>query len=170
MREYRYPFRALAGDYLRSFTGALVGFGVLLSVPPSPAIILIFGSVAGLCSFFGYRTVQRHVTRVAVSDDGLCNAGFATRVLPWQDLRTMKLRYYGTRRQDRGLGGFMQLTLRGDAMSFTYESSMEGFNYIVWRAAKALRANGAPVDPTSAGNLLALGVDADSDTPPPETA
>lgn len=168
MKECRYPWRALAGDYVRSMTGAAVGFGVLLSVPPSPAIILIFGSVAGLCSFFGYRTIQRHVTRVAVSDAGLCDAGFGTRIMPWEDLQALKLRYYGTKRQDRGQGGFMQLTLRGVTNSFTYESSMRGFNYIAWRAAKALRANGNPVDPTSAGNLLALGVDADSDTPPPE--
>ena len=168
MKEYRYPFRALAGDYLRSLTGALVGFGVLLSVPPSPAIILIFGSVAGLCSFFGYRTIKRHLTRVAVSDAGICDAGIGTRIISWEELQVLKLRYYGTKRQERGHGGFMQLTLRGVTNSLTYESSMEGFNFIVWRAAKALRANGNPVDPTSAGNLLALGVDADSDTPPPE--
>lgn len=168
MKEYRYPLRALAGDYMRSLTGAVVGFGVMLSVPPSPAIILIFGSVAGLCSFFGYRTIQRHLTRVAVSESGICDSGIGTRIIPWEELQVLKLRYYGTRRQERGEGGFMQLTLRGVTSTLTYESTMEGFNYIVWRAAKALRANSNAVDPTSAGNLLALGVDADSDTPPPE--
>ena len=45
---------------------------------------------------------------------------------------------------------------------------MQGFNYIAWRAAKAARDNGVSVDPTSAGNLLALGFDADGEMPPPE--
>jgi hypothetical protein len=145
-----------------------LGFGVLLSVPPTPAIIVIFGSVAGLFSLFGLRTVQRHVTKVAVTDVEICNAGFGTRTLCWRDLGQVKLRYYGTKRQERGQSGFMQLMLKGGGKSLTYDSGLEGFKYIAWRAAKAARENEVSVDPTSAGNLLALGLDADGEAPPPE--
>ena len=62
----------------------------------------------------------------------------------------------------------MQLTLKGGGRSFTFESSMDGFRYVAWRAAKAMRENGQSVDPTSAGNLLAIGLDADGEKPPPE--
>ena len=62
----------------------------------------------------------------------------------------------------------MQLTLKGGGLAFTYDTGMQGFNYIAWRAAKAARDNGVSVDPTSAGNLLALGFDADGEMPPPE--
>lgn len=167
MKVYRYPGRALTGDYIRAAAGIVVGFGVLLSAPSTPAIILFGGGVAGLFSFFGYRTIQRHMTRVAVTDAEICNAALGTSVMSWSDLERLKLRYYGTRRQDQGRGGFMQLTLKGAGASLTYESSMQGFNYIAWRAAKAARENGISLDPTSAGNLLALGLDADRDTPPP---
>lgn len=169
MKVLRYPPKVLTGDYIRAVSGMLVGFGVLLSVPPSPAIVAVFGSVAGLCSFFGYRTVQRHMTRVAVTDSEICNADFGTRVMAWGELERLKLRYYGTRRQTDGKGGFMQLTLQGAGAKITYESSLESFNYVTWRAVKAARENGVSVDPTSAGNLLTLGFDADSDTPPPES-
>lgn len=172
MRIYRYPGRALTGDYIRSAAGMLVGFGVLLSAPATPAIIVIGGGVAGLFSLFGFRTVQRHVTKVAVTDEEICGAAFGTRVMSWTDLERLKLRYYGTRKQERRggeiTGGFMQLTLKGAGQSFTFESSMEGFTYIAWRAAKAARENGVSLDPTSAGNLLAIGLDADRETPPPE--
>lgn len=172
MKVYRYPPRALTGDYVRSAAGIVVGFGVLLSAPASPAIIVIGGGVAGLFSLFGFRTVQRHVTKVALTEGEICDAAFGTRVMNWSDLERLKLRYYGTRRQERGggevKGGFMQLTLKGGGQSFTYESSMEGFTYIAWRAAKAARENGMSLDPTSAGNLLAIGLDADRETPPPE--
>lgn len=172
MRIYRYPGRALTGDYVRSAAGILVGFGVLLSGPATPAIIAIGGGVAGLFSLFGFRTVQRHVTKVAVTEGEICNAAFGTRIMCWTDLERLKLRYYGTRRQERRgsgvTGGFMQLTLSGAGQSFTFESSMQGFTYIAWRAAKAARENGVSLDPTSADNLLAIGLDADRETPPPE--
>jgi hypothetical protein len=145
-----------------------LGFGVLLSVPPTPAIIVIFGTVAGVFSLFGLRTVRRHVTKVAVTDAEVCNVGFWTCALCWGDLGQIKLRYYGTKRQERGEGGFMQLTLKGGGKSLTYDSGLEGFNYIAWRAAKAARDNDLSVDPASAGNLLALGLDADGEAPPPE--
>ena len=64
----------------------------------------------------------------------------------------------------------MQLTLKGAGTSLTYDSGLEGFDYLAWRAAKALRENGRDIDPTSAGNLLTLGLDADGEMPPPDAA
>ena len=82
----------------------------------------------------------------------------------------LKLRYYGRRRprNRESSGGFMQLTLKGADTSVTLESSLEGFEYIAWRAAKAARENGVGLDPTSVGNLLELGIDADEDGPAPD--
>lgn len=167
MKIYRYSMRSLAGDYVRSGTGLAVGVGVLLSVPPSPAIIGIFGSVVVLFGFFALRTVQRQLLKVAVSDEEICNASIRTRTLSWNDLERFKLRYFGTKRDNRSSGGFMQLTLKGGGTSLTFESSLAGFDYIAWRASKAARENGLSMDPTSAGNLLAIGLDADGETPPP---
>ena len=170
MREYRYAPRVLLGDYLRAGVGLAVGLGILLAVEPSPMIVIVFGAVAVLFGIFGLRTVQRHITKVAVTDEEICNAAFGTRSLSWSDLERFKLRYYGSKRQHKGEGGFMQLSLSGGGASLSYESSIDGFNYIAWRAAKAMRENGLSMDPTSAGNLLAMGLDADGERPPPEDA
>ena len=168
MRVCRYPPRSLTGDYLRAGVGLAVGLGVMLSVPPTPAIIVIFGGVSLLFGVFGLRTLQRSLTKVAVTDDEICNTGLGTSVMAWNDLRAFRLRYYGTKRQHRSSSGFMELKLRSDSSSFTFESSIEGFTYIAWRAAKAMRDNGQSIDPASAGNLLAIGLDADGEKPPPE--
>ena len=167
---HRYPARALAGDYIRAAAGLAVGLGVLLSTPLSPAIVAIFGSWSALFGYFAFRTVQRNVTRVAITDTEICDVGLRTRVMAWADLQWLKLRYFGTKRQARAEGGFMQLKLKGGGRSLTYDSGMEGFDYVAWRAAKAIRDNGFSMDPTSAGNLLSLGVDADRDSPPPEAS
>jgi hypothetical protein len=170
MIVYRYPARALAGDYVRAGAGLAVGLGVLLSTPLSPAIVVIFGSWSALFGYFAFRTVQRTVTRVAVTDTEICDVGLRTRVMEWADLQWLKLRYFGTKRQERSRGGFMQLKLKGGGRSFIYDSGIEGFDYLAWRAAKAIRDNGLSMDPASAGNLLSLGVDADRETPPPEAS
>ncbi len=167
---HRYPARALAGDYIRAGAGLAVGLGVLLSTPLSPAIVTIFGSWSALFGYFAFRTVQRNVTRVAITDTEICDVGLRTRVMAWADLQWLKLRYFGTKRQARAEGGFMQLKLKGGGRSLTYDSGMEGFDYVAWRAAKAIRDNGFSMDPTSAGNLLSLGVDADQESPPPEAS
>lgn len=171
VKVLRYPPRTLIGDYIRAGVGLTVGIGVLLSVPPSPAIVIVFGGLSALFLVFAARTVHRQIVEIAVSGEAICAAGLRTRVVAWDQLDRLKLRYYGTRRQrqHREGSGFMQLTLAGGRDSLTLESSLEGFDYVAWRAAKAARENGVSLDPTSAGNLLDIGLDADSDRPPPET-
>ena len=168
MMVCRYPARALAADYLRASVGLAVGLGVLLSTPLSPAIVTIFGSWSALFGYFAMRTVQRNVTRVTVTDTEIRDVGWRMRVMAWADLKRLKVRYFGTKRQERSQGGFMQIRLKGGGRSFTYDSAIEGFDYLAWRAAKALRDNGFSMDATSAGNLLSLGVDAERETPPPD--
>jgi hypothetical protein len=168
VRLYRYPPRALAGDYLRAAVGVGVGVGVLLSVPPTPVIVTVFGGMTGLFGYFGLRTLQRHVTKVAVTSEEICRRAFGTDIMTWRQLERFKLRYYGSKRQQRSSSGFLELTLTGGGTSLTFESNLDGFTYVAWRAAKAMRENGASIDPTSAGNLLAIGLDADGEKPPPE--
>ena len=164
MKVYRYPIRTLAGDYLRAAAGFSVGVG-LMSLGASTLVITIGTGIAGLFSLFGCRTLQRHVTKVAVDDREIRNVAFGTRVMGWADLERFKLRYYGTKRQEKGSEGFMQLTLYGGSTSLIYDSGLEGFDFVTWRAAKALRENGRSPDPTTAGNLLTLGLDGEGAMP-----
>ncbi len=170
MKVVRYPVKSLVADYLRAGIGLSVGLGVLVSVPPSPVMLLVFGGLSAIFGVFGYRTVRRHVTTISVGDDVIRSQGLGTHILPWHDLEMLKLRYYGSRRQRaRGEGeGFMQLTLRGAGASLTLDSSVDGFEYIAWRAAKAARDNRVTLDQTSAGNLLDIGIDADAAQPAPD--
>ena len=161
MKQFRYPPRALFGDYLRCGAGLLVGLGVLAAVPPTPTILAIFGSLAALFAVFGLRTAHRHSLRVVVTEAEIACRGATTKVMPWQQIEAMKLRYFGARRSKlRPLAsGFMQLTLKGAGKAMTFESSIEGFDWLAGRAAAAMRDKGLPIDPATASNLIELGVD-----------
>lgn len=167
MPTFRYPPDTLTGDYVRSLAGFGVGVGVLATTPVGWTVGIVFGGMAGVFGAFGLRTVQRHGARVAVTDAGVAEASLLSREIPWSELRAVKLRYYGTRRENKTEGGFMQLTLRGNGTTLKFESNLEGFDYLVWRTAKEARAHGVRLDPGSAGNMLALGIDADGEGPPP---
>ncbi len=170
MNVFRYPVRSLVSDYLRAGVGLVVGLAALANAAGSITLLIIFGGLTALFGGFAYRTLRRHLLRVAVTTEAICGSGLGTQELPWDKLGMLKLRYYGTRRQrnrEDG-GGFMQLTLKGAGASLTLESSIEGFEYIAWCAAKAARESGIGLDPISAGNLLELGIDADEDGPAPE--
>ena len=105
---------------------------------------------------------------LAVTPEGIYTKSLKHKEIPWQDLQVLKLRFFGTRRQVKNSsGGFMQLTLNGSRDKMQFESSIEGFSDIAWHAARALRQNNQSVDPTTAGNLLTLGVHPDEDTPRP---
>ncbi len=170
MNVFRYPGKSLIGDYIRSGVGLTVGLGVLASASSSITIVTIFGALTALFLAFGFRTVKRQMLRVAVTDEEIRGVGLGTRALPWGRLDQLKLRYYGSRRQRvrESSGGFMTLTLKGAGATMTLESSIDGFEYIAWRATKAARQNGVSLDSASAGNLLELGIDADADQPAPQ--
>ena len=165
MKIHRYPIQSLTGDYLRSAAGAAIGLGVLLTIPPSTGVVIVFGGLFGVFSLFALRTFQRQLTKVAVTDEEISDHGLGRRVMAWSDLTQFKLRFYGSRRQpDKGVG-FMQLKFKGAGTSFSFESNLEDFDRIAWRAAKAARDNGVALDPASIGNLKALGFEVEQPTP-----
>jgi len=172
-----YPSRALAGDWLRTAMGLAIGLGVLAYAAWNAWILAIFGGLSLLFLYFGLRTLERQIQRIALNEEGLFVRDWRERRLAWRNLKRVRLRFYGTRRQHRHqaagddpTGGFLELRLDGSDGRVSFDSALPGFALVAWRAAKALREAGGSFDPVTAGNLLTLGVDPDKDTEPPEMA
>jgi hypothetical protein len=168
----RYPPRSLLADYVRAGTGVGISAGVLATNAPSWPILGVFGGVLVLFGGYGARTIHHTAMRLHVDADGIRSAGLWSRRIGWTELRALKLRYYGKRRgaqqTDALPTGFHQLTLRTDRGRMTLESNLESFAYVVWRAARAARAARLSIDPVTAENMLALAVDPDGESRPPE--
>ena len=168
MTVLRYPFSSLLYDYLRSACGILVGGGILLLAAPGFWVSAIFLTLLVVFLVFGFRTFRRQNLRLAVTEEALVTSA-PTRKLEWGRLEKMRLRYYGTQRErSKGKASFLELKLETPETKLTLESSLTGFDYLAWRAAKAVRENGLALDPTSAENLRAIGIEAERDQPPPE--
>lgn len=170
--QLRYPPRSLLADYVRAGTGVGISAGVLATNPVSWPILGVFGGVLLLFGGYGARTVHHTAMRVHVDAEGIRGGGPWPRRIGWAELSAVKLRYYGKRRDaqqtDALPTGFHQLTLRTERGRMTLESNLEAFPYVVWRAARAARAARLSIDPVTAENMLALAVDPDGETRPPE--
>lgn len=163
---YRHPPRRLVGDYLRAAFGLAITVTVLVSLDETVSVVgAIFLLLSVLFLLFGLRTVRQHILEVALNEEGVFTKVFQTTALPWSELSYLRLRFFGTRREHKsGSGGHMQLTLKGDGQKLSFDSTIEGFEDILWHAARAARQNGLGIDPSTAGNMLSLGIEPDKDT------
>ena len=166
-RTLRYPPGTLVGDYLRTAFGVGVGASVLAVNPVGWPLGLSVGGLTLLFAGFGARTVLRQITRVEVRTGGLSQRALATREMAWEEVTAVRLRYYGSKRERRAEGGFYQLKLRAPGARLAFESSLTGFDYLVWRAGAAARAKELPLDTATVVNMQAFGIDADGDLAPP---
>lgn len=144
------------GDYARGGGGAVLSGAPLLAFDPHWIIALVLAGAFGLFGLFLGKTWQRHRTRVLLDETGVAAVGPLGRRIDWDRLDGLVLKFYSTKR-DRSQG-WMILTLRGDGRKLALESSLDGFEGVVERAADAARRNGVQLSDATVGNLAALGI------------
>ena len=159
MSEHRYPMSSLLPDYARGILGGAAGVGGLVLAPPMSIATLVFAGLTALFSLFTIRTVLRQRTRVAVTEQSISSRPGQEHSLTWNEIETITLRYYSTRRsRDRG---WMTLKLKAGSRSIVVESSLEGFEAILARAADAARRNRLALNETTRANFAMMGFPTD---------
>ncbi len=154
--RYRYPPRALVGDYLRSACGLILTAGPLFlgDILLSVRIILIV--VAFLFLAFGLRTFVRQAVTVEMRDRGILVRGPLGRGIEWRDLDDMRLSFFSTRR-DRETG-WMQLRLSAGKTRIRLDGALDGFREIAAAATEAARARKLELNAATVENLMAIGI------------
>ena len=154
MAVYRYPLSRILADYFLGCGGAIMTGGLLALAPSSPFVLIVFGGLTGVFLLFTIRTALRQRLRIAADADGIRVSGGWVRSLRWDEVETVRLRYFSTRRSRKG--GWMTLTLRGARQKIVIDSYLDGFEALVRRAAEIVASREITLDPTSASNFAAL--------------
>jgi hypothetical protein len=160
-RTFRYPVRALLADYLRGAIGACACAGPIFLVKPASAIASILGAAALLFLVYFARTVCRQLTHIELDETGIRAKGPLGAAIRWEDLRSLRLDYYSTRRDPEGRtmhGGWMQLRLRDAQRTIRIDSEVDGFVELAAAAAAEARRRGAALDESTRVNLALLGI------------
>jgi hypothetical protein len=155
-REFRYPVRNLAADYLRSAVGLATSAGLLLAQPALLPALILTAAAALFLVYFARTASCRQLTRIALDEAGISAKGPLGATIRWDSLRVLQLEYYSTR-TDRE-EGWMQLKLRGMRSTMRIDSGIDGFAELVRAAMASAAAHGAAIDAASLANLEALGV------------
>jgi len=161
MSFHRYPRRAITGDLARAGIGLVLCLGAAAVAGFSGFIAWLFGVCAVIFLLFGMRTLLRSVTNYELTDTGLTRsyaAGFGRteRVLAWQGLTRLRLRFFPAKR-DRSQG-WMELTLAGSETRMRLDSTLGDFDAIVRAAVGAATRRRLALGESTLGNLAALGI------------
>ena len=152
-----YPFRALAADYARGGGGFALMLAIWLMLPGETHIHVIFGGLTLLFALFTIRTVWRQLSEYELRPEGVEQVKPLRRVLLWDRLDSLRLRYYAVRRNREG--GWMTLTMRAGDVRCAVDSSLDGFETLVAAAANAAAMRRLSIDIATRANLEALALD-----------
>ncbi|ANK80362.1 MAG: hypothetical protein TEF_05825 [Rhizobiales bacterium NRL2] len=155
--EYRYPPRALRGDYLRAVIGLTVFAGPALFVPLSSVMVWLLGALGLLFAGFAVRTVARQFSVTIVDAEAVRQRGPLARSVRWDELDEVTLRFYSTWR-DR-TSGWMQLNIKGGGSAIRVDSALQDFDQLAEAAFSAAAGRGIGFDAMTRQNAGAMGLD-----------
>ena len=155
MKVYRYPARSLAADYARAAIGAAIFLAALEWLEPAAPIAVVLAAGAALFLVYFARTVCRQLTPIELDETGIRTRGPIGAAIRWGELRSLRLDYYSTRRDQEE--GWMQLKLRGADRTIRVDSGLAGFAELTRSAVASAREQGLVLDDTTRENLALLG-------------
>ena len=152
--RYRYPRRALWLACAGSAAGVAAALGLLGFAQLAAPVAWVASAVAALFLVYFARTVCRQLTHFELDETGIRARGPMGVAIRWEELRSLRLDYYSTRRDREE--GWMQLKL-GDAQhTIRIDSELDGFAELARAAARAAAARGIALDASTLSNLDAL--------------
>src|SRR5258706_3904309 len=142
-------------DYAGGGIGVSLTLGPLALVHPAAPVAWVLTAAAVLFLVYFGRTVCRHLTHIELDEAGIRASGPLGAAIRWEDLRSLRLDYYSTRRDREG--GWMQLRLRDAQHTIRIDSELDGFVGLVRAASAEALRRGLRFDESTHGNLRALG-------------
>jgi hypothetical protein len=155
-RSFQYSLRSLSGDYAGSAFGLACSLGPLAFARPAAAVAWVLAAAGALFLVYFGRTVCRQLTHIELDEAGIRARGPLGAAIRWEDLRSLRLDYYSTRRDREE--GWMQLRLRDARHTIRIDSEVDGFADLARAAAAAARRRGAALSEATRGNLRMLGI------------
>jgi hypothetical protein len=152
----RYSWRSLLPDYAGSAAGLACSVGPLAFVHPATPVAWVLAAIAVLFLVYFGRTVCRQLIHIELDEAGIRAKGPLGAAIRWEDLRSLRLDYYSTRRDSEG--GWMQLRLRDARRTIRMDSELDGFIDFVRVAVREARRRGIGMDEATRANLEVLGL------------
>jgi len=146
--------RSLSIGYAGGGAGSAAALGLLAYAQPAAPVAWALAAVGALFLVYFVRTVGRQLTHFELDEAGIRARGPLVAAIRWEDLRSLQLDYYSTRRDREE--GWMQLKLSDAQSTIRIDSELDGFGVVAGRAAQAAAQRGLALDAATLSNLEAL--------------
>ncbi|MFL2916989.1 MAG: hypothetical protein ACJZ2I_01995 [Thalassobaculaceae bacterium] len=157
MTIFHYPMNALRGDYLRGAIGLFVTVGLLVAATKITIFQYIFAAGALLFLGFFLRTAQRHLTTFSFSNDTFQANGPLGKNISLPAVIDIRLRYFSTRKDRTGKGGWFELTIRDPKSKISVDSTINGFEQIMQHCVNTIHQNKLTPSETTIENFSSAG-------------
>ena len=157
MTIFHYPMNALRGDYLRGAIGLFVTVGLLVAATKITIFQYIFAAGALLFLGFFLRTAQRHLTTFSFSNDTFQANGPLGKNISLPAVIDIRLRYFSTRKDRTGKGGWFELTIRDPKSKISVDSTINGFDQIMQHCVDIIHQNKLAPSETTIENFSSAG-------------
>jgi hypothetical protein len=145
----------LLPDYAGSTIGSALALGPLAFVHPAGPVAWVLAAAGALFLVYFVRTVGRQLIHIKLDETAIRVGGPFGVIIRWEELCSLGLDYYSTRRDREG--GWMQLRLRDARHTIRLDSDLEGFVDLVRAASAEALRRGLSLDESTRSNLRALG-------------
>ena len=162
MKEYQYEPGMIRKDLLLALAGAVLVAIPLVQVWQSWVGLIILLPLFVLISVFGLRAWRRGRVVVRSDETGIhvSEGGERSRFIEWQELRELRVRYYGARKaQDEGGRHYLEMCLTGgQRQRIRIESSLDGFLELLTEIVEIAHQRGLKFDDITRDNLRSMGL------------
>ena len=152
-KTFAYPIESFIMDFVRSAIGLTITGLPLALLELGWVIQGILGVIFCLFGVFGWLTMQRARTTIALSEDKIALSP-RVRTLAWAELSGLSLNYYATRGERAD--GWMQLVLKSGKSQLKIDSRLNGFTEVTARAHEAAKARGLILSEVTQANFATL--------------
>jgi len=158
---FHYKRPSLAWDFFLGAGGLLVSALVIYVTDRATWALAVFGTLMVLFCWFLFRTGEKLVGELILVEHGVIRRGVGEQRIAWSELREMKLRFFGSRRETRSRkGGVLQLSLKDHrGVKITVDSALADFDRFAAACAEKAIGRGLQLDSITLNCLMDIGVD-----------
>mgnify|MGYP004000567467 FL=1 len=164
MKSFKYPTCSLRGDYLRATVGLLVTVGLLIAATKITIFQYLFAAGAILFLGFFLRTAQRHLTVFHIANGTLYAQGPFGSSIQLCSVTDIQLRYFSTRKDRNGEGGWFELTIKCSKSKISIDSTITGFEQIMQTCKNIIQENKLTPSETTVDNFSSAGFGLENQT------
>ncbi len=171
-QSFKYPLFDVYLDYLKTAFGLSIGLGGLVYGLNNTFSQICFSAILIIFIIFGFHSLRRHRIRVILDNELVEITDFKKRKLLFKDIKNIELRYYGRpvkdKENDQKPKGVLHLVLKNAEQKLTFDSNLYGFKYLVWATILFAKEYNLPLDPSTIGNMLDIGLDPEGSSEMPD--